>query len=128
MAAEETGGFIQTVVDQLSSVRREIEKIESNVEQIKGTLTDLRIASRDVSSLRERTDAACKGTEDTRLRLSDIEREFAVYKTSTGSQITVNTESIKDIAEKLKWLSRLVLGSLITGIIGGILALVFKSI
>jgi hypothetical protein len=82
--------------------------------------------ARDLKALRDQAEASSRSMETMRNDVATYEREFAVYKTGTESKISVNQESIKLMEERLRWLSRLVVGALITGVIGGVIALVFK--
>ena len=125
--AEEATGFVQLVTDQLKTVREAVADVDKKLGALNDKLTELRIGARDVNALQERADLAYKGTEATRRELADLEKEVAVYKAATNSKVAVNETNISDLTERLKWLSRLVIGALLTGVIGGIIMWLFKS-
>lgn len=98
----------------------------SYVEHVTRTAMLLEQLARDVSALRKDTEDGSRTVSDLRKTAGDTEKDLAVFKVDTGSRIAVNAESIKEIAERLRWLSRLVLGAVLTGILGGGIALIFK--
>ena len=84
--------------------------------------------ARDVKYLRDQFEASSRSNETTRSSVSSQEREVAVFKATTTSEIAALKDAIDDIVEKQRWLSRLVMGALITGLISGVLALVWKAV
>jgi len=125
--ADEAVGFVQLVNDQLKTVKDAVAGVEKKLDVVNDKLTELRIAARDLIALEQRTNLAFDGTEATRRELSQLGKDVAVDKAATAAQIAVNETNIKDLTERLKWLSRLVIAALVTGVIGGILAWVFRS-
>lgn len=97
------------------------------VEHVTRTALLLEQLARDVKALRDQTESGGRITSDLSRGLATLERVVAVFQTQTNGSVSNNETSIKDLAERLKWLSRLVITSLITGIIGGAIALIFKS-
>lgn len=97
------------------------------VEHVTRTALLLEQLARDVKALREQTESGGRMTNDLGRRLSEVEKEAAVFKTQTIGKVEINETNIRDLAEKIKWLSRVVVTAIVTGLIGGALALVFKS-
>jgi hypothetical protein len=84
--------------------------------------------ARDVHALREQMESGGRGTEALRVTVGQVEREFAVFKTQAQARMDGSVVSVTGIEERLRWLSRLVIGSLVTGILGGAIALVFRAL
>ena len=67
-------------------------------------------------------------------RLAVIESKIDDYnsiKDSTNKAFTLATENekeIDEIKEKLKWITRLIIGAVITGVIAGVIGLIFALI
>lgn len=98
------------------------------VEHVTRTALLLEQLARDVRALRDQTDTHGKGVESIRACVSTLERDFAVFKVATEGEITACQATIAALEERLRWLSRLVIGSIVTGIIGGLLAVVWRSL
>lgn len=84
--------------------------------------------AKDIAAIREQNENHSKSVESIRNTLGALEKEFAVYKVGTSTDISANKETIRNLEEKLRWLSRLVIGALISGVISGIVALIFKVV
>lgn len=84
--------------------------------------------SKDVAALRTETETSIRGTEALRTKVADMDRDTAVARETINSRISNNDSGLKELNERLRWLSRLVIGALISGVIGGILALVFRGL
>lgn len=96
------------------------------VEHVTRTALLLEQLARDVKALREQTDSSSRDTSTIRSTVAALEREMAVFKIDTTGKIETNKGSISSIEEKLRWLSRLVIGAVITSALGGLIALLYK--
>jgi hypothetical protein len=84
--------------------------------------------ARDVSALREESERNAKGSNGLREQVAIQDRDFLVFKEATNGRISANEIALRDLTERLKWLGRLVIGTLITGIISGMIAILFKTV
>lgn len=82
--------------------------------------------ARDVSALREETERSSQGANGLRTDFARFDRSTAVFQESVTARIGVNETAIHDLTERLRWLGRLVIGSLITGVLSGLLAFAFR--
>lgn len=98
------------------------------VEHVTRTALLLEQLARDVRALRDQTDTHGKGVESIRACVSVLEMGFAVFKVASEGEIAACQTSVSALEEKLRWLSRLVIGSLVTGIIGGLIAAVWRML
>jgi hypothetical protein len=96
------------------------------VEHVTRTALLLEQLARDVKSLREQTEYGLKDISGLRTSLTLMERDLAVFKVDMGSKVATNHETIDGLGERLRWLVRVVVGALLTGIVGGTIALIFK--
>jgi hypothetical protein len=82
--------------------------------------------ARDVRELRDRAESNGRGTDELRGLCARLERDAAVFKSEIEASVKGNREGLEKLEERLRWLSRVVLGAVVTGVIGGLLALIFK--
>jgi hypothetical protein len=97
------------------------------IEHVTRTALLLERLALDVRALKDQVDRGLNSTESLRKITGDIERDLAVFKVSTSGIIATNREAIEVLTERLRWLSRLVLGAFVTGIIAGIVTIIFKA-
>lgn len=98
------------------------------VEHVTRTALLLEQLARDVKSLRDQTEYGLKDISGLRTSLTVLERDLAVYKVDTNSKVEANHTAIENQGERLRWLYRVVVGALLTGIVGGAVALVFRLV
>lgn len=98
------------------------------IEHVTRTALLLESLARDVKTLTDETKRSLSNTESLRISLNQTDREFAVYKAEIAGKISTNKENIEILTERIKWLNRLVISALVTGAIGGIIAIIFKSL
>lgn len=98
------------------------------VEHVTRTALLLEQLARDVKALREQNDTFGRGTEGLRTTVSALEKDLALCKLSTTTEVGACKETVRALEEKLRWVSRLLVGALITGIVSGTLALVWKAV
>jgi hypothetical protein len=96
------------------------------VEHVTRTALLLEQLARDVKALREQTESSVRDTSGLRESVNSIKTDFAVFKVDTVGRMDTNRESINVLEERLRWLSRLVIGGLLSGVIAGIIALIFR--
>lgn len=82
--------------------------------------------ARDVSALRDETERGVQNTNGMRSSISAMDRDLALLRESLTAKIVTNETNIHNLEERLRWLGRLVIGTLVTGIVGGAIAIVFK--
>lgn len=98
------------------------------IEHVTRTALLLERLAVDVRSLKELVDHGLSNVEGLRKAIGEIERELAVFKVSTTSTTSANKEAIEVLTERLRWLSRLVNGAIVTGVIGALLAAIVKAL
>ncbi len=81
------------------------------IEHVTRTALLLERLATDVKSLKDQMERGLSGTDGLRKVVGDLERDLAVFKVSTTGTIGTNKESIEVLTERLRWLSRLVLGA-----------------
>jgi len=113
--------------DESRSVAESLNPAQFAVHVTRTTML-LEQMSKDLQALRTETEISIKSTETLRGRVSDMERDTAVHREATLSRVSANETLLKELDERLRWLGRLVIGALITGTVGGILAFVFRTI
>jgi hypothetical protein len=96
------------------------------VEHVTRTALLLEQLARDVKALRDQTDSSIRDTGALRGCISAVERDLAVFKVDANGRAEVNKTNIGDLTERLRWLSRLVIGALVTSAIGGLVALFYR--
>ena len=96
------------------------------VEHVTRTALLLEQLARDVKALRDQTDSSIRDTGALRGCVSAVERDLAVFKVDATGRAEVNKTSIADVTERLRWLSRLVIGALVTSVLGGLVALIYR--
>ena len=95
------------------------------VEHVTRTALLLEQLARDVKALREQTEASVRDTGGLRSALSQLEKHCAVFETDAVSRMEVNRVCITDLTERLRWLNRLVIGAVVSGLISGLVALIY---
>lgn len=96
------------------------------VEHVTRTALLLEQLARDVKALREQTESSARDTSGLRTTVGAIERDIAVFKVDSSGRVETNRLSIEKVSEGLRWLSRLVIGTFLTAIIGGLVALLYR--
>jgi hypothetical protein len=96
------------------------------VEHVTRTSLLLEQLARDVKALREQTESSARDTGALRGSVAVVERDFAVFKVDALGRAEVNKESIRVVTERLQWLSRLVIGALVTSVLGGLVAWIYR--
>lgn len=124
--ADETVGFVAIVTEDLKTIKVNLERQSAKIEAVRDALQELRLSERDIATLRSSMDGAARDLISLREKFADLVAKEGVQAERWSSQIAVNETNIKDLTERIKWLSRLVLGSLITGVVGGALAYLFR--
>lgn len=82
--------------------------------------------ARDVSALRDETERSIQNTAGMRTLIAGMDRDIALLKESLTTKIVANETNIHNLEERLRWLGRLVIGTLVTGVLSGGLALIFR--
>lgn len=98
------------------------------VEHVTRTALVLEQLARDVKALRDQSETNIRDSGGLKDSLNNLKTDHAIFKIDTIGKIDVNREAINSLVERTKWLSRLIIGALVTGIIAGVVALVFRSI
>jgi regulator of replication initiation timing len=98
------------------------------VEHVTRTALLLEQLARDVKALRDQTETSVRDTSGLRMTMTALEKELAVFKSDTQGKIETNKFTIENLADKIQWLTRVVAGTLITSIVGGLVALIYKLV
>lgn len=96
------------------------------VEHVTRTALLLEQLARDVKALRDQTESSVRDTSGLRGTVVAIERDLAVFKVDTIGRMDANKQSITNLEERLRWLSRLVIGALVTSLLTGLVALIYR--
>lgn len=96
------------------------------IEHVTKTAMLLDRLAQDVHALRVLADAREADGRALRSTVMELEKELAIYKVENSARVKANEEGIGVLVERLKWVSRAVLGTVITGLVSGAVALVFK--
>lgn len=98
------------------------------VEHVTRTALVLEQLAKDVAALRTESSGRTRDLEELRGAVSRHEKDFAVFQVETTAAIKKNEERLTSLEERLRWLNRLVVGALVTGILSGLGALIFHSL
>lgn len=98
------------------------------VEHVTRTALLLEQLARDVNGLRILTESSVRGTDALRVDLARQDRESAVYRAENTADVRANTDRIDKIEERLRWLSRLIVGAVVAGVISGVLGIVWAAL
>jgi len=111
-------------------IRRVAESLDpaKYIEHVTRTALLLERLADDVSALRTKGEDGSRTIETLRSDVAGIKQDLAVFKVKVDSEIKANQEAIRDLSEGLRWLRRLVVGAVVTGLLSGALAIVFKLV
>lgn len=105
-------GLLERLAEDMKEIKVELKDTNRRLESLRNDEME-RLRSR-LAEEREARAAAMGGAD---LRAATLKAE-----------VDTNSATLRDLAERLRWLSRLVIGALVSGVIGGALALVFKGL
>lgn len=105
-------GLLERLAEDMKEIKTELKDTNRRLETLRNDEME-RLRSR-LAEEREARAAAMGGAD---LRAATLKAE-----------VDTNSATLRDLAERLRWLSRLVVGALVSGVIGGALAFIFKGL